>query len=176
MFFKKRQQRRAIEKLKKTRVPEFVPFNAARRVAFILEADEAGISEAADSLISVLKENKADWRAIVIDFDKKNTADFSEMENFDIIRKCDFNFYGLPKFPLNSWYTEKECDLLLDFSREYSFTSEYIARQVNARLKAGRYSTGDESAYDFITPPADTSAISFLRQTIFFLNSIKPAN
>jgi len=77
MFFKKRQQRRAIEKLKKTRVPKFVPFNAARRVAFILEADEAGISEAAYSLISVLKENKADWRAIVIDFDNKNTADFS---------------------------------------------------------------------------------------------------
>lgn len=176
MFFKKRQQRKAIEKLRTGRVPEFVPFEGAKRVAFIVEAEESGISEAVDTLVSLLRENNADWRAIVIDSGKKNTADFSVSDNFDIIRKCDLNFFGMPKTVLNPWFTEESCDLLLDFSREYNFTSEYIARQVNARLKAGRYSNGDESAYDFITPPADTSAISFLRQTIFFLNSIKPAN
>ena len=176
MFFKKRQQRRAIEKLRTNRIPEFVPFEGAKRVAFIFEADEPGISEAVDTLLSLFRKNNTVWRAIVIDAGKKNTADFSSTDNFDIIRKCDLNFYGLPKVGLNPWFTEETSDLLLDFSRDYNFTSEYIARQINARLKAGRYSNGDESAYDFISPPADTSAISFLRQTIFFLNSIKPAN
>ena len=175
MFFKKKLQMKAIGRLPKRGVSCFTPFNKAKSVVFIFDPDETGIEDAINYLEEILKGRGINWKGIILDKSNKRGADFSSRTDFILVSKKEIGFNGVPRNIEKLFPADTEYDILLDFSTENEFTSSYISRFVSAKFKIGRYCSGDDSPFDFITKTSDQTPLSFLKQTIHYLESIKPA-
>ena len=175
MFFKKRLQSRVLERLEKRASSIFVPLQNAKKIIFLIESDEDLIENSADFLIVALEERGIQWQCVVIDKGGKKSVDFSQKERFLSLTLKDLNFFGLPKGLSSIEEFKYEYDILIDMSAQFDFTSNYLSRYINAKFKVGRYSNGDDSSYDFIAKTTDNSSLQFVKQVIFYLESIKPA-
>ena len=174
MFFKKKMQNRVIERLAKRLSSEFVPFDSARKVIFLLESDTENVELAADYLTDLLKKRGVEWIGIVVERANKKSVDFSQKEGYIIIRHKDLTYFGLPSGVDKMDEIKNRYDILIDLSEQYDFTSFYISLLIDARFKVGRYS-GESSPYDFIAQAEDSSSIQYIKQVVRYLESIKPA-
>lgn len=175
MFFKKKLQKRALERLPQRGASCFTPFSKADSVVFIFDPDETGIEEAVCHLEEILKGRGIRWRGVILDKGNNKGVEFSNKTDFILLSKRDLGFYGMPRNIDKLFPADSEYDLLLDFSIDYEFTSSFISRFISAKFKIGRYCSGDDSPFDFITKTSDPTPLNFLKQTIHYLESIKPA-
>lgn len=176
MFFKNKFQKKALDKLpKREGAPCFLSFNEAKTVIFIFDLEEDKIIEAVAFLENMLNNIGAEWKGVAFQKNSKSVNVFKNRNGYSVITDKDLNYYGAPKFPEKFLPVDIDYDILIDFSKSFDFTTNFVSSLVSARFKIGRYSLGDDSPYDFVAKTSEVAPLAFLKKAIHYVESLKPA-
>jgi hypothetical protein len=86
----------------------------------------------------------------------------------------DLNWLNIPKNDYILKFIEKEFDILLDFTRDDSFTMKYILALSKARLKAGQQSDIKEPFLDVMIQMDNSQSMNqFIEQILHYLTLLK---
>lgn len=175
MFFKQKRQKKAINRIFVQRKVKFVSLEKVKRITFIFEVTEVDILEAVKFLISYATDKKIEYHGIAINLGKDTSSEAILGHGIRLITKKNLSMIGIPDPDLVSGFISDPSDLFIDFSKNYSFTGEYLSLSSLSTFKVGRH-TPEPNPYDLvITNNSEKDcALDFVKSTFFYLKTITP--
>ena len=172
MFLQDKYRKKALSKFKAERQDaQFLSIDEIKSIGYILHLPQKNVSAIVKELSATSKKYEIDIFGLTIDMSKKLEGSIISSKVTPLL-KDDFNFYGLPDHLVMKPFIGKHYDLFIDFSSEYDFSTDYIARYVDARFKVGKFNYED-NPYDFIIEMKHAEDnIAFLNLIIQYLSAI----
>ena len=149
-FLTRIMQRKALKKVVNPHQGEYVSLSDARKVGFIVNADNPGSAQAVGILKQDLQKRKIDYCGICIDLrrEPQSEPEFLSTPFMAIIHKDNLNWYGLPDEKIVSEFILDHFDILIDLTAgKRIFAADYILSRANASLRIG-ITTPSPSPYD----------------------------
>jgi hypothetical protein len=175
MFFKQKRQKKAIARISVQRSVKFVSLENVKRISFIFDVTEEDNLEAVKYLISYAVEKKIEYHGIAINLGKDDSSEAILGHGIKLITRKNMSGIKIPNPELVSRFLNNPSDLFIDFSKNYSFTGEYLSLSSVSSFKVGRH-TPEPNPYDLvITNDIEKDyALDFVKRTFFYLKTIRP--
>lgn len=169
-------QKRILRKTLCCHKGSFVPMTSARRIGFIVNADETGAEQAVMNIKQVCDRNRIEYKGIYLDFRKNPPEDprYLSTTGLVTVNRNNVNWYGLPDEDTVSAFTKLPFDVLMDLTvSRRMFTADYILRKATASFRIG-ISSRPTGIYDMTVSGRDEeNGIDTLTVSIFnYLTSI----
>jgi len=175
MLFTQKFQKKTLDKIVTWRKVKFISLKEVKKIIFIFDVAEDDSLDAVKFLSSYAKDNKIECYGLAIYLGKDNSAETILDHGIKLITKKDISKTGIPDPELVTRFLTEPSDLLIDFSRNYSFTHHYLVLSSISTFKIGRLNF-DGNPYDLIITNYDdgNSAVGYIKKVFHYLNTIKP--
>lgn len=175
MFFKQKRQKKAISRISVQRRVKFVSLEKVKRITFIFDITEDDNLEAVKFLISYAADKKIECHGIAINLGKDTSSESVLGHGIRLITRKNLSSIGIPDHELVSGFLNDSSDLFIDFSKNYSFTGEYLSLSSPSTFKVGRYAP-EPNPYDLVITNNNEKdcALDFVKRTFFYLKTIRP--
>jgi len=175
MFFKQKRQKKAITRISVQRSVKFVSLENVKRITFIFDVTEEDNMEAVKFLSSYATEKKIEYHGVAINLGKDTSSEAILGHGIKLITRKNMSSIGIPDREMVSRFLNDPSDLFIDFSKNYSFTGEYLSLSSVSSFKIGRH-TPEPNPYDLvITIDSEKDcALDFVKRSFFYLKTIRP--
>jgi len=150
---------------------KFLYLSEVRSICYLLPLPQNDVLGTIRELNIVAKENGIELYGLAVSTSKE-TREPIVSAGVTFLTRDDFNFYGLPAPGKARQFTSISYDLLIDFSLDYDFSTDYLLRVTDARFKVGRANYND-NPYDLIVEVENRGDnIAFIKSIFKYISSI----
>lgn len=172
-------QKRILNKISDKRNKCYISINDAKKVGFVFNANDAGISDALLLLENYLNQKKIYFKGISIDISEEKLASprFQSDPHLTIIYQSDMNWLSIPSHPLFDKFINEDFDLFFDLTLKGLFPVNYIIKSIKSYLIIG-FDSNRKHYYDLLITKGDQISVypplsEYIKNAIEYLTSIK---